>query len=563
MLLLLGALFAGMLTVLAPCVLPLLPVIIGGSVTGDTRSYRRPFIIAASLAVSLILFTLLLKATSLLINIPPASITLISGAIIIIIGILTLYPDLYERIIIKLGIQPRSQQLLGVGLTQRNQYIGPIITGAALGPVFSSCSPVYAYVLATILPTNFAEAMVYIVAYVLGLSAALLVIGVLGQRFVRRLSWASNPKGTFQRVVAILFIVVGLMVFTGYDKKFQTFVSERTPFDFDGLSAKLIPARGAEQSGEALNVEPYDAPEFTGIEKWINSEQLSLKEDLKGKVVLVDFWTYSCINCIRTQPYLRGWNDLYKDSGLTIVGVHAPEFAFEKVPANVEKAAREAKLTYPIALDNSFATWNAYENQYWPAHYLIDAEGQVRRVHSGEGEYKETEDAIRQLLADAGKTVPSERFVKGDAKPPVTNQQTPETYLGTKRLGNYVGPTPLTQGSRTYTAGSLKKDQWTLSGDWTIGSENITAGANAELSIRFAAKSVYLVTGVSEGQTLTLSLDGSSIATGVQGRDVTNSTVMVREARLYDLIKAASFTEGTITIRVPAGVQLHAFTFGS
>jgi thiol-disulfide isomerase/thioredoxin len=353
------------------------------------------------------------------------------------------------------------------------------------------------------------------------------------------------------------------MVFTGYDKKFQTYVSEHTPFDFDSLSAKLIPAGGAEQSKETLNVKPYDAPEFSGIEQWINSKPLTVKNDLKGKVVLVDFWTYSCINCIRTQPYLRAWNDLYSDKGLTIVGVHAPEFAFEKVAANVEKAAREANLTYPIALDNNFSTWNAYKNQYWPAHYLIDAEGKVRRVHYGEGEYKETEDAIRQLLAEAGKSVPKNRFVKGDEKPPVTSRQTPETYLGTRHLGNYVGTPGLSEGSRIYAAATVKKDQWTLSGEWTIGQEKITAGADASLTIRFAGKNVYLVTGSADNQTLGLTLNEVAISKNLQGTDVTDSTISVNQARLYHLIKSPAFTEGTITIRVPAGVQLHALTFGS
>lgn len=221
MFLLLGAFFAGIITVLAPCVLPLLPIIIGGSITGDVQDKRRPFIIAASLAISLIVFTLLLKATTLLIDIPPQAITYVSGGIIVGIGILLLFPTLYERMILFFNLQAKSQELLGKS-GGKGAVIGAIITGAALGPVFSSCSPVYAYILATVLPVNFGVAMAYMVAYVLGLSLMLLLIGFVGQKFVRRLKFASNPHGWFNRAVAVIFIVVGLLVVTGYDKKLQT-----------------------------------------------------------------------------------------------------------------------------------------------------------------------------------------------------------------------------------------------------------------------------------------------------------------------------------------------------
>lgn len=565
MLLLFGAFIAGIITVFAPCVLPLLPIIIGGSLSGSTIDKKRPLIIAASLAVSLIVFTLLLKATSLLINIPPQAITYGSGVIIIIVGLLSLFPDLYEKLIVRLGIQTRSQQAMGSGLKKKG-ILGPIITGAALGPVFSSCSPVYAYILATVLPANFGTAMAYIVSYVLGLSIMLLLIGYLGQRFISRLKWASNPKGAFQRIVAILFIVVGLLVFTGYDKKLQTYVSETTPFDFDGLSAKLIPASDRESSEGVLNLKPYAAPDFVGLEDWINSKPLT-KEGLKGKVVLIDFWTYSCINCIRTQPYLKGWDDLYRDSGLVIIGMHAPEFAFEKIPANVEKAVKEAGLKYPIALDNDFATWAAYENQYWPAHYLVDAEGMVRRFHAGEGEYKETEDAIRALLRESGANVPSERYVKGDTgSAAVGKDETPETYLGTRRASNYVGDQRLISGLHSFTpAAELKSNQWTLGGDWEVGSEGIKARSNAVLRFKFTAKDVYFVTSQGSDGSVGVSLNDKPVSkTASAGGDVRDSAIRVNDAKLYRAIANGSvIRDGVLELRVPDGVALNAFTFGS
>ncbi len=556
-----------MLTVLAPCVLPLLPIIIGGSVSGSKQDKRRPFIIAASLAVSLILFTLLLKATTLLVNIPPESINYVSGAIIIVLGVLTLFPKLYETVISKLGIQSRSQRLLGKGTQNKDSLLGPIITGAALGPVFSSCSPVYAYIIATILPGSFAEAMAYIVSYVLGLSIVLLAIGILGQRFIHKIKWATNPYGVFQRVVAVIFILVGLLVFTNSARAVQTWVSQNTPFNFDALSAKLIPASGAETNKNILNVEkPYQAPQFEGLESWINSKPLT-NEDLKGKVTLVDFWTYSCINCIRTQPYLRGWYDTYKSSDFQVIGIHAPEFAFERLPANVKKAANDAKLTYPIALDNDFTTWNNYGVRYWPSAFLIDANGDVRRIHYGEGEYKETEQGIRALLSEAGKPVPESMFISGASDVPVSKEQTPETYMGSKRAGNYVGQTRLFAGqTEPFVAEeTLAKDKWTLGGDWTIDSEKITARSAATLKFNISAKEVYMVASSDQEQSIGVSLNNTPISnTNAAGNNIRNSNVRVQAAQLYRLVEFSELRQNqTIELQVPAGVSINVFTFGS
>lgn len=547
--------------------LPLLPIIIGGSISGGKQDKRRPFIIAASLAFSLILFTLLLKASTLLVNIPPAVINYISGTIIILLGLLTLFPSAYEKVISKLSIQSRSQRLLGKGTQNKSSIVGPIVIGAALGPVFSSCSPVYAYILATILPGSFAEAMAYIVAYVLGLSIVLLAIGLLGQKFIHKIKWATNPKGWFQRVVAILFILVGLLVFTNSARGVQTWVSENTPFNFDGLSAKLIPSSDVETNNEVLNVKyPYDAPKFEGLEDWINSKPLT-NEDLKGRVTLVDFWTYSCINCIRTQPYLRGWYDTYKDSDFQIIGMHAPEFAFEKVRSNVEQATKQANLKYPIALDNDFTTWNNYGVRFWPSAFLIDAEGKVRRVHYGEGEYKQTEQAIRMLLKENNKQVPDSMFIKNDSSVPVTEKQTPETYMGTKRAANYEGQTRLFAGqTEVFIAGpNLSKDKWTLGGKWEVSSENITAKSSSTLKFNVSAKEVYVVASSDAQQSITINLNGQPInQTNAAGQDVKNSQVNVKNARLYKIVKFPEFKEGNVLeLAVPAGVSINVFTFGS
>lgn len=566
MFLLFGAFVAGMLTVLAPCVLPLLPVIIGGSVSGSKkRNYKKPLIITASLAASLMLFTLLLKTSTIFINVDPESFNYFSGALIIVIGLLSLFPSVYERILAKTGIQSRSQRLLGKGTQNKNEYIGPIVTGAALGPVFSSCSPVYAYILATVLPSNFGQAIAYISAYVLGLSLILLLIAILGQRFVGKLKKASNPKGLFQRSVAVIFILVGLLVFTGSAKSLQTWVSNHTPFDFDGLSSKLIPDSEVKTNKDILNVtEPYDAPEFTGLEGWINSEPMTAN-DLKGKVTLIDFWTYSCINCIRTQPYLKGWQETYKDSGFQVIGMHAPEFAFEKIKANVEKAAKDAGLSYPIALDNEFATWNNYKVRSWPTAFLIDAEGKVRRFHEGEGEYKETEQAIRALLQENNKELPK-MFIDGASDVPVSAMQTPETYLGSKRATNYIGQTRLFAGQTEpfVLNQQLNKNQWSLGGKWKIESEKITAERDSVLSFSISAKEVYIVGSADSAQKIEILIDGQPASqTKSAGDDVKNSTVTVQDARLYKLVKHSQFEDSfRLELRVPEGTSLNVFTFG-
>ena len=566
MFLLFGAFIAGILTVLAPCVLPLLPIIVGGSISGDTKDKKRPIIIVSALAISLLVFTLLLKATTLFINIPPQAINYFSGGIIILLGIVTLFPTVYALIIARLGIEQRAQALLGKGYTNKNSIAGPLITGAALGPVFSSCSPVYAYILATVLPANFAQAFVDIISYVLGLAVFLLLIGYYGQRFVGRIKFASNPKGWFQRTVAVLFIVVGLLVFTGYTKQVQTWVSANTPFNFDALSSELLPAsKNTTDNGKLYNVrQPFQAPEFQDIQQWINSKPQTIST-LKGKVVLVDFWTYSCINCIRNNPYLERWYQTYKNDGFVVIGVHAPEFAFEKVPANVERAVKDQHITYPVAMDNNFTTWNAYNNQSWPASYLINASGKVVRIHEGEGEYTQEEQAIRQLLTDTGahlgKATPTTDSVS------ITASQTPETYLGSDRASNYAGTPALAAAPvQTFTApSSLAVNNWALGGTWEVDGQYIVARGNSTLEIHVAARYVYLVGGSPTAQAIDVRLNGLPISqTGNAGPDIQNSLLHIGDARLYRVAVFPAFTSGqTIKLTVPNGVQLNTFTFGS
>ena len=253
-----------------------------------------------------------------------------------------------------------------------------------------------------------------------------------------------------------------------------------------------------------FNVRPYKAAGFTGGGAWFNSPPLKLA-DLKGKVVLVDFWTYSCINCIRSLPYLQAWYDAYKRDGFIIIGVHSPEFEFEKISANVERAIKDRKLTYPIVQDNDLAIWSAYSNHYWPAHYLIDKDGYVRREHFGEGEYDQTEKAIRALLAEAGKDADEGMTIKGPVQLPIEAGQSPETYLGYERGRNFVNASQFKADNKVaYTvADNLDENDWSLGGTWTIGAEGSHSEADGDiLRFKFSSKEVYLVMGGPNGARL-------------------------------------------------------------
>lgn len=554
------SLFAGVISVLAPCVLPFLPVIVGGSLGAQSR--YRPYLISLGLVVSLLAFTLLLKVSTLAIGVDPRFWSIASGVLVIILGIFMLFPDLWTKISVKFGLGNKSHKLLDRAQNTGGGPVSALLTGAALGPVFSSCSPVYAWVIATVLPAQPVAGFVYISAYCIGMAGMLLAISLLGRKLIAKLGWAANPRGWFQRIVAILFILVGVLVATGVDKKVQAWAVGNVPIISD-IEHQLIPkqtgSEGDKDGGSGStsgSVSGPAAPEFTGIKEWINSDPLTI-EGLRGKVVLVDFWTYSCINCIRTQPYLNAWYEQYHDQGFEIVGVHAPEFAFEREPANVQRAVVDAEIKYPVALDNDFKTWAAYHNNYWPAKYLIDQDGNVVWSHFGEGEYEEAEEQIRKLLGSSGEKSQTTGEISS-----TTLGQSPETYLGTQRARNFVGEPRLRNGSNDYSAAKLSDvNSWTLDGNWRVDEESITAEADgASLSYRFSGREMFLVMSGPEGSTATVTVDGKPANPGA---DVVDGTVQVGDARLYKLVKFDKPQSGaTVEITFSKGVKANAFTFG-
>ncbi|HZJ29643.1 MAG TPA: thioredoxin family protein, partial [Solirubrobacterales bacterium] len=415
-----------------------------------------------------------------------------------------------------------------------------------------------------------------------------------GRRLIRPLA-RRTPK--LQAAMGAIMVVFAIAMFGEYDLRFQNAIASDLPAFLVNPSGELestgaatdalADIRGPEVSAraerfardvrEAEAGAPPDsglpviapAPEFTGTQQWFNTpgnRPLTL-EQLRGRVVLVDFWTYSCINCIRTQPYLKAWDERYRDEGLTIVGVHTPEFPFERDAGNVAEAIERAGLEYPVVQDNEYATWNAYANRYWPAAYFIDARGRVRYTHFGEGDYEKKEEVIRALLAEAGRD-PGRARADGEGERVAPGVTTPESYLGSARADRFTDGLIMT-GTREYgTAESVPPpDHLAYGGRWRVAPHHATARAGAELTLEFGARRVFLVLG-SPGRSrqVRVSLDGEPIGSGAAGADVEGGVVTVGGQaggqRLYDLVNLPEVGRHSLRLEAEPGVEAYAFTFG-
>lgn len=529
---------AGILTVLAPCILPLLPVVIGGSITHKDR--KRPIIVTLSLAVSIIIFTLLLKASTLFIDIPEDFWKWFSATIVGLFGLSLIFPNLWPHILLffkqkdREGIEAKSQKIL-FKFHDKEGFWPAVALGAALGPVFASCSPTYFLILGTVLPENFIVGLINLIVYALGLALVMFAIAYAGQRYIKTLNKAADPQGWFKRGLGILFLVVALGVGTGYDKKISDKLLENGLFNITNIEQNIINKKegfDTKDNDELFNTFQA-APDIIGLEHWMNSEGYGSLQELKGKVILIDFWTYSCINCIRTLPYLTSWDERYRDDGLVILGIHAPEFAFERVPKNVAKAIEDYNIKYPVALDNNFKTWRNYNNRFWPAKYLIDQEGNIRYYHFGEGDYDKTEEAITTLLGIEKEGMEMRQQKKGSVR-------SPETYLGTKRRANFAG----------IDEDNLASNEWSVSGSWDEDTEKIfSEKLPASIKMTFSGKEANLV------------LDGN--ATGkvyINGKFSQNITI--DEARLYNVYTGKDGEHEIMIIFSGEYIEAFAWTFG-
>ncbi len=574
MVLLVISFIAGILTILAPCVLPLLPVIVGGSIAGGGR--HRAIIISLSLGASVFLFTLLLKASTLFISVPPVFWQYFSGVILLFFGTTLLFPRLWDSIPLVNRLNIGANKALSSGY-QRGSALGDILMGAALGPVFASCSPTYFIILATVLPASFAMGLLDLFAYVVGLSGFLLVIAIAGQKLVDRLGVTIEPGGWFRRSLGILFIALAILIATGVMAKVEAYLLEKG-FDATRLEHKLLGAETQATTDLEMGFIPPSAKaamykpaiELVSPDGYINTGGKPIRvADLVGKkVILLDIWTYSCINCQRTLPYLKDWYSKYEDDGLEIIGIHTPEFAFEKVQANVEQAVQDFGIRYPVILDNEYQTWTAYGNQYWPRKYLIDIDGYIVYDHIGEGGYAETEAQIQRALHERAVRLGME--VEEMPAPTAEEEErivrSPEVYFGAWR-NEYLGNGDQgTEGVQQFTLpDTARANTLYLGGTWNLEHEyasNLSAGA--KIRFLYGAKDVYFVASADAPVKLRITRDGGESLGADRGADVSaDGTVTVQDERLYKLIEGDGYGEHTIEIEVlTPGLKAYTFTFG-
>ncbi len=569
---------AGVLSTLAPCILPLLPVVVGGSLDA-TVNWRKAATVTLSLAVSIIAFTLLLKASTLFIFVDEAIWMRISGGILVLLGLFFLFPELWERVPGLGRVQGLFVQGVSSGTGARS-IVGDIIAGAALGPVFSSCSPTYFIILATILPIAPAAGVLYILSYAAGLSIALFLIALASQAVLSRLNAAADPRGVLKRGVGLVLLVVGLLIFTGLDKRAETALLSAGMFDITGIETELLNARGmdgAVPNGPVNGVlSPEEkarvlkrAPELVAPDGYLNTggEPITIGQFRDHKVVLVDFWTYSCINCLRTLPHLASWYDSYEDEGLVIIGVHTPEFAFEHKKENVERALENLGIRYPVVQDNEYQTWNAYGNNYWPRKYLVDIDGYIVYDHVGEGGYEETEEAIRRALEERASRLGISGQLSESAAPEpadLSGIASPETYFGAARNQNFGNGIPGETGSRTFNLPqNTVRNYLYLNGPWRITDEYAESEGASSIVYRFDARDVYLVASAPEGVEIEILLDGHEVGADA-GADIgSGGAGTIDEERLYKLVHLEEPGVHTLEIRVSGpGLQAYTFTFG-
>ncbi len=540
------AFVAGIGTALSPCVLPVLPVALAAGATGGRR---RPLGIVTGLAVSFTFATVALVYVIHALGLPNGLLRTLAIAGLIGFGVALAVPAVGERI--EAWISRIVPQRAGGG--------SGFLLGLSLGLVYAPCAgPILAGVITLSASQTFtAGRLATALAYGIGSAVALYVLMLGGRRLMRRLSARS---GRVQQALGVLMAVVGVLMLANLDTRFQNAIASDLPSFLVNPTGGLEGSKSVSKALAAVRGRPSGlahygpAPEIQGTQRWFNTpgdRPLTLAAlRQQHRVVLIDFWTYTCINCIRTLPQLEAWDAKYRRDGLTIIGVHTPEFPFEHDAGNVASAIKQDGIRYPVAQDNDAATWNAYSNEYWPAEYLIDANGQVRHVHFGEGDYGQTERAIRGLLAEAGRT-----RLGGMSRAHVITPSglaTPETYLGSLRAQGF--DRRITNGFTRFYGGAprLPLNGFAYRGVWKITPESATAEQGARLFARFQARHVYLVLG-SPGRTrkLRVLLDGRPLR-----------TIAVRRQRLYTLVNLPRVGRHDLELRPQTGINGYAFTFG-
>lgn len=569
MILYLLAWLGGALTIVSPCILPVLPFVFAR--TG------RPFLTNG--------LPMLVGMASMFALV--ATLAAVGGgwavqanqwgrwlalALLTVFGLTMLFPSLSTRMM---------QPLVGLGanLSQRAQAEGAgigtsLLLGVATGLLWAPCAgPILGLVLTgAALKGASATTSLLLVAYAGGAATSLALALVIGGRVFGAMKRSLGVGEWVRRVVGACVLVAVGAIALGVDTGFLSRVSqsgtsrvEQALLDRFNMTAPRV---GSGDDG--LAVEGM-MPPLTGAVQWLNSPPLT-REGLKGKVVVVDFWTYSCINCLRSLPYVKAWAAKYRDQGLVVIGVHAPEFAFERDIGNVTRAVHDLGVTYPVAIDNDYAIWRAFDNNYWPAHYFIDARGQIRHHSFGEGDYAADERVIQTLLAQANGAPVSGGVVSvaGTGVQAVSNQQdveSPETYIGYGRAERFIGGIQKDR-SASYSARPGALDAWGLNGVWTVGEEHAGLDqAGGSIAYRFHARDLHLVLGPgADGHRVRfrVTIDGHAPGSAHGVDTDANGMGVVTGQRLYQLVRQGGTIEdhGFAVEFLDPGVQAFAFTFG-
>lgn len=562
-------LVGGLITGISPCILPVLPVIFfsGTQSTTDSsvavkskREVSRPYRVIGGLVLSFSLVTLLGSALLSLLHLPQDAIRWVALVALVAIGLGLIFPG-FEQLLERPFARIPQKRIANVG--------NGFGMGLALGVLYVPCAgPVLAAIVVAGATANIGLPVVVLtLAFAVGTAVPLLFFALAGQRVAERVSAFRRRQRQIRITAGVVTILLAVALVFNAPAALQRAIPDYT----SALENKLGGSQQVQQKlnlGGIVNAQNKDlskctngspqpqncgsAPDLKGITGWLNTpgdKPIDLHA-LRGKVVLIDFWAYSCINCQRAIPHVEGWYKAYHDLGFDVIGVHTPEYAFEKVTANVVKGAADVGITYPIALDNGYSTWTNYRNMYWPAEYLIDAQGTVRHVKFGEGDYNDTEKLIRQLITDArpGITLPS----PVDAPDTTPNASlTPETYFSVGKVVNYAGGGSYDEGKANFTfPASLPDDSFALQGPWALDYEGATAGSNASsIELNYHAKNVYIVVGGTG--TLTVTRDGKATTLPVSGPPTSHQIVADKDGSRSSLI-----------VRPTQGLQVFSFTYG-
>ena len=561
-------LLGGLITGISPCILPVLPVIF---LTGGAQSARfdgeaaparrsRPYLVIAGLVLSFSLVTLAGSLLLGLLGLPQDLLRWAGIVVLLLLGIALLIPRFEQLLEKPFQLLPRKE------VTNRGSGFG---VGLALGTVFVPCAgPVLAAIIVAGATGQIGPGTVLLtVSFAIGVAIPLLVFALAGRGLIERIRAFRTRERGLRIAAGISMIALAIGLVFNVPQALQRLLPDYTA----GIQQDL-----AEQQGDALDLgglvtdenreldnctngatvleECGTAPQLRGIEEWLNTPDgaaLDL-EELRGQVVLIDFWAYSCINCQRSIPHVVAWDETYRDAGLQVIGIHSPEYAFEKDAGNVAAGMRDFGIDYPVALDNSLSTWTAYRNRYWPAHYLIDAEGVVRHISFGEGKYAATEKMIRELLLDADpqRNLPAGTDV--DDTTPEVGSTTRETFLGSAKDVNFGGGTPYRAGRGNYSfPDEQPADSFALDGDWQIETQYATpADGDGRIRLEYRAAEVRTVLAGS-GQIVATDADGDEQVIEVDGTP-----------RSYGLVDDEAIDTGTLTLEVTGDVQVYSFTFG-